>query len=1140
MEDKTDIDWNRFNLKTLTAKKIKAIAKQLRLSGCLKVKRIQHLINGIAKRVNELKQLIGLLKLKESESALKQFATKYTIEGRPGYDAETFMQCAKHSITDLLKRRRQTKVKMVLCCKMKKTDIKTGKTIERDAYFHSDQEVNLESTDVDGLYDKMVDTMMERKANFQRHGSNWRFVSVLELEVHMVEYIPLKGSSWIELPEALKGKRAIINMKNEDDQECFKWAVTRALNPVDKNPQRITKELKEQAKQLEWGEIKFPVSINDGTIDKFEKLNPSISINVYGYEEYKKRVYPLKISESYELSNKDKKHINLLLISDETKQHYCWIKDMSRLCAAQVGSKNKIHLCLRCLNNLPSVDSLEKHDVCCRSYKAVRIDLPKEGTTLTFKYFNRSMRVPFVVYADFESFITPLATCHPNPKNSYTNKYQKHTPSGFCYYIKCFDEKVYSKRPVIYSKQNETDDVAQIFVDMLEQDIKDIYRRHIRPIKPMKLSKAEEDDFRDAITCHICDKEFDPEDEMLKKVRDHCHISGKFRGAAHNKCNLDYKVPRFFPVLFHNLSGYDSHLFIKKLASRNGENITCIPNNEEKYISFSRDVIVDKFVDNNDKQKLVQVKRELRFIDSFRFMPSSLEKLVQNLDKDQCVNLKKYFEGERLNLLRRKGVYPYDYMDAIEKLDETKLPPKEAFYSRLNNEDISDEDYAHAQKVWDTFGCETIRCYHELYNKSDVLQLADVFENFRDVCLNNYKLDPAWYYTSPGLAWDACLKITDVKLELLSDIDMLLMFEKGIRGGICMASHRYAKANNKYMGNQFDPDKLSKYIAYLDANNLYGWAMSKPLPTHGFKWMTEEELENWKDYPCILEVDLEYPSHLHDPHNNYPLAPEPITINKVEKLTPNLRDKVKYVVHYENLKLYERLGLITTKIYRGIKFEESQWLKKYINKNTELRTRAKNDFEKDFFKLMNNSVFGKTMENIRNRVDVRLVTSREMASKLSVKPNFQHCTIFDENLVAIHMRKTALKFNKPVYLGMCILDLSKTLMYDFHHNYIRPKYVQKANLLYTDTDSLIYEIETEDFFKDISSDVEQKFDTSDYPKDHPSGIPTGVNKKVLGTFKDEAFGEIIQEFVGLRVKLYSSECSNKMNTKHAKVLRKTL
>ena len=180
------------------------------------------------------------------------------------------------------------------------------------------------------------------------------------------------------------------------------------------------------------------------------------------------------------------------------------------------------------------------------------------------------------------------------------------------------------------------------------------------------------------------------------------------------------------------------------------------------------------------------------------------------------------------------------------------------------------------------------------------------------------------------------------------------------------------------------------------------------------------------------------------------------------------------------------------------------------------------------------------MENIRNRVDVRLVTSRKMASKLSVKPNFQHCTIFDENLVAIHMRKTALQFNKPVYLGMCILDLSKTLMYDFHHNYIRPKYVQKAKLLYTDTDSLIYEIETKDFFKDISSDVKQKFDTSDYPKEHPSGIPTGVNKKVLGMFKDEASGEIIQEFVGLRAKMYSFRMLEQDEHKRCKGIRKNI
>ena len=215
------------------------------------------------------------------------------------------------------------------------------------------------------------------------------------------------------------------------------------------------------------------------------------------------------------------------------------------------------------------------------------------------------------------------------------------------------------------------------------------------------------------------------------------------------------------------------------------------------------------------------------------------------------------------------------------------------------------------------------------------------------------------------------------------------------------------------------------------------------------------------------------------------------------------------------------MGIKLTKIHRGIKFKESQWLEKYITLNTKLRTAATNEFEKDFFKLMNNSVFGKTMENIRNRVDIELVNDKKQAEKLSVKPNFNHCNIFSEDLVAIHMKETRLFFNKPVYLGMCILDLSKTLMYDFHHNCIKQKYEDKAKLLFTDTDSLMYEIQTEDFYKDVSVDVKHRFDTSNYCTNHPSGILSKLNKRVIGMFKNEVGGDFIDEFVGLRAKLYS-------------------
>lgn len=1103
-------------------------------------------VNWLMKYIPQFHQALNKLKgfykkedvfeLIETKSALKNFTTQYTIHGEDGYDPLTFLKIVEPEVTKLFTDNRGIKVKIILKCLMMKSDLQTGDEIIKDAAFHSDVVVNLEATDVNEMYNTMSGVVSERLASFQQRGSNWRFRTIVNLEVHTVKYKPLSGSSYIELPKELATKKAIVNPKNKDD-ECFKWAVTRALNPVEDHPERITKDLKKQAMKIDWKDMGFPVSLKD--IDKFEKHNPNISINVYGYET---EVYPLRISKQ-----EREKPINVLLISDGAKQHYCLIKDMSRLLSSQTSKReHKQHYCLRCLNGFPSDEKLKEHKELCNSREAVKIELPDAGTFLTFKNYNRSMRVPFIVFADFESSTDQINTCQPNPANSYTNQYQKHTPSGFCYYIKCFDDKVYSHDPVTYVKKSEDDDVAKIFVDMLEKEINKIYLQ-FKFEKKMIFDKKDEKDFRESTKCHICEKDLGND-----RVRDHCHLSGKYRGVAHNGCNLNYKVPKFIPVVFHNLSGYDSHLFIKKLGGK----IKCIPTNEEKYISFSKEVIVDSFEKHGKK---FDVKRELRFIDSFRFMSSSLDSLMSNLNKNQCANLKKYYSGAQFNLLRRKGVYPYDYIDSIEKLADTALPPKDKFYSRLNDENISDEDYQHAQAVWKEFGCKTIKDYHMLYNKSDVLQLADVFENFRDVCMNNYKLDPAWYFTSPGLAWDAALKMTRVKLELLSDPDMLLMVENGIRGGISMISHRYSKANNKYMGSDYDPNKPSKFITYLDSNNLYGWAMSKALPTHGFKWMNESELANWKSVTstsgsassasgtcassskegvgAILEVDLEYPKELHDLHNCYPLAPESIQLGNVKKLTPNLNNKTKYVVHYENLKLYESLGLKITKIHRGIKFEESPWLQKYIDLNTALRTKAKNDFEKDFFKLMNNSVFGKTMENIRKRVDVKLITCEREAKKLAAKPNYEHCTIFDENLVAIHMKQIKLKFDKPVYLGMCILDLSKTLMYSFFFSYIKVKYPDSL-LLFGDTDSLAMEITTEDLYKDISVDVDKWFDTSEYPENHPSGIRAGVNKKVIGMFKDEACGKQIVGFVGLRAKLYAYKMHEGAEHKKCKGVKK--
>ena len=291
----------------------------------------------------------------------------------------------------------------------------------------------------------------------------------------------------------------------------------------------------------------------------------------------------------------------------------------------------------------------------------------------------------------------------------------------------------------------------------------------------------------------------------------------------------------------------------------------------------------------------------------------------------------------------------------------------------------------------------------------------------------------------------------------------------------------------------------------------------------------------------IFEVDLEYPSDLWAAHNDYPLAPERMSVNGVEKLICHFKPRKNYVVHYRDLRQYLEMGMRITAVHRGISFYQSSWMEPYIRKNTELRKTAANSFEKDFFKLMNNSVFGKTIENIRKRQNIELVDDRKKAVKLSSRPNFDRATIFDKNLIAVYMKKkTEVYFNKPVYVGQAILDLSKTLMFNFHYNYIQKKYKDKAELLFTDTDSLMYQIHTDDFYKDISHDIETKFDTSDYPPDHPSGILTGVNKKVIGMFKDEVAGKQITCFVGLRPKLYSFRIEEDKEVRKCKGIKKNV
>ena len=379
-------------------------------------------------------------------------------------------------------------------------------------------------------------------------------------------------------------------------------------------------------------------------------------------------------------------------------------------------------------------------------------------------------------------------------------------------------------------------------------------------------------------------------------------------------------------------------------------------------------------------------------------------------------------------------------MNSWNKFNEPVQLVEDHYYSELNQKGITKEDPKHVKKVCDTFKIKNLGEYHDLYVQFDTTLLVDVFESFRDKCIEIYELDPAHFLSAPGLAWKACLKKTKVELELLIDNDMLIMCEEGTRGGMCQATYKYLKANTKYMRNH-DKNKESTYLEYLDANNLYGWAMSQKLPVRNFKWIEKGDISKFNedfikiydensDKGYIFEVDVEYPKNLHTLHSNLFLLRERMKINKCTKLVCAVQDKENYVAHIRALKQALNHGLIL------IAFRQEAWLKPYIAINNELREEAKNNFGKDFFKLMNNSVFGKTMKNLRNHRHIKLVSTNKQRNKFASEPNYHSYKYISKDLLIMEMKKTEVKMNKPIYLGQAMLDIIKTLMYEFMYDHL--------------------------------------------------------------------------------------------------------
>ena len=891
-------------------------------------------------------------KIEQTDKALKGYTKSFQIDIKNNIDPLEQLQNTRKAVTHHLINELKVMKGLKFVETLKTTfEKKSGDEIViKTAYFNSQPHTIINNLEIAESLQLSKQQILNKIAQWISEGSGWTTQSIDNHYINVVKYEPLKGSSYIKLPQKLRNSaKGLINMKNYDN-ECFRWCHIRHLNPQNKYPQRIKKVDKRFIENLDYSGIEFPVTTKQ--YNKIEKKN-KININVFGYED--QQPYPIYISkEKYEDC------MNLLLITENEKKHYVLIKDFNKLMYNQTKHKERKHFCMYCLQCFSSERVLTDHKENCIQVNGTQaIKMPTKGENiLQFNNFHKQLPVPFVIYADFEAITEKIHGCQPDNNKSYTEAYQKHTDCGYGYKVVCCYDDKYSKPEQIYRGEKAVNKFMEAMLNEVKY-CKKVMKREFN--KPLKMTEFDEHEFQKDTECHICNKKYTEKDIQ---VRDYCHITGKYRGSAHQECNLKLRVnPEEIkiPVIFHNLRGYDSHFIMQEIGkivkkhtytNKKGEkcqmNINAIPNNMEKYMAF-------------------MLGNHLTFIDSFQLISSSLEKLVSNLPKEALKYTSKKFNGEKLDLMSQKGVYPYDFMDSFKKFNE-KLPSKKEFYSILNDEHISNEDYKHAQNVWNTFNLQNMGEYHNLYLKSDILLLADVFENFRKTCLEYYKLDPCHYFTSPGLSWDAMLKMTDIKLELMTDIDMFQFIEKGMRGGISYIANRYGKANNKYM-KTYDENAPSKYIMYLDANNLYGWAMSQYLPTGGFRWMTEKQINNINlakynentQKGLILEVDLEYPQKLHNIHNDYPLGPEKVKVTKnmlsdyckkiaakynistglVHKLIPTLKNKEKYVLHYRNLQLYTDLGLKVTKVHRVLEFNQSAWLKQYIDFNTQKRTNAK-------------------------------------------------------------------------------------------------------------------------------------------------------------------------------------------------------
>ena len=955
-----------------------------------------------------------------------------------------------------------------------------------------------------------LDIMADLNNEIERRdmeGSGWNIEGINHLKIYFHKTNPINGQTYIEFPIR---SNAILNIQNTD-RYCFLWSILASIHPVNENPHRVSKYIPYKD-ELSINDIDFTNGMKITDIPKFENLNNELSINVFEYsteDDNDYKLVPLYISKNIE----NRRIVDLILY----KNHYILLKKLHVF----IGKHDNSYVCRSCLSSYTVESKLITHEkLCANKDKSVYIPA-KESHVIWNKYYQK-MPIYSIIIADFEARNEPIN----NQDNvvSKTIDVCKQIPScnGLFVINKITDMPI----EMGYYKSTFGDNNVKWFlnkINNIEFRMGEFFKQNLKP----KITTKSEKLFLKANICWLCEINFV---NINEKVRHYCKMTGRYLGASHQSC-IDYvnkvNLHKFIPILYHNFSKYDCHMFFNGLinAAPNKFNLGVIPRTNEEYMSVNYGCI--------------------KFLDSMRFLSASLKKLTESLNDNDYIHLKKHFPDHWM-LLKNKLAYPYEFYKTLEDyekpIEELLYAGKEAYFSKTANKIPDQKEIDRTNEIIKLYNIKNGKELTELYCKADIILLADIFEKFIEVSKTEFGINPLYHISLPGTTWSNGLKYTKIKLELIKNVDLFQMFESGIRGGISgIFGDRYIESDNNTV------------ILHVDMNNLYGYAMLFHLPTGNFKiyendLITESFINqvlnthDCSDTGYVLIVDLIYPDNIKYKSKNFPLCPENKTIDPVNyteymkehmpqphrptsKLICDQTNKEYYIAHYRNLKFYLRMGMIISKVHRIVSFDQSPWLAKYIDYNTQKRAEADSDFMKDYHKNLICSFFGKTMEDVRNRIKVEFVKNTNVVEILKYQSRLDFNGIHKsyQDYDSYTFKSRVVKMEKPIYLGFSILELSKLLMYETYYDKLQKYFgIDGIQIHYQDTDAYIMSIKTTNIINDLNilQNRYQIFDFSNLNKDHQ--LFSNEYKKIPGYLKIETPKSLyIDKFICLRSKCYA-------------------